>query len=72
MSKIYAWYFFENRIKNVIRFYLYGEGKFIWGGKTIYKNSRVVVVVNVFVFQKTKIVPIIVVCNNKKFFVKII
>ena len=58
-------------VLNVIRFYLYGEGKFIWGGKTIYKNSRVVVV-KVFVFQKTKIVPIIVVCNNKKFFVKII
>ena len=42
------------------------------GRKNNIKNSRVVVVVNVFVFQKTKIVPIIVVCNNKKIFVKII
>ena len=41
------------------------------GRKKQYKNSRVVIV-NVFVFQKTKIVPIIVVCNNKKIFVKII
>ena len=46
---------------------LYGDGE-----EKQYKNSRVVVVVNVFVFQKTKIVPIIVVCNNKKNFVKII
>ena len=69
MSKIYAWYFFENRIKcNTILFTytgrvnLYGDGE-----EKQYKNSRVVVV-NVFVFQKTKIVPIIVVCNNKKIF----